>query len=290
MLEWGRPAWLHTRPVTNSGGDELMGKIVDLTGQRFGRLTVIRRGPNANRGKARWWCECSCGKSCVLVFSFSLRGGDTKSCGCLLGEAGRLRLQTHGRSKTPEHKTWLALRRRCNSPSDINYSRYGGRGIRVCERWMNSFENFLTDMGPRPSRQHSIDRLDVNGDYEPSNCTWSDPRQQARNKRNSLLVAHNGETLHINEWSERTGIRAGTLRERLLTLSWTPKRAFETPADFYRRGLSISYQGETLSLNAIARKEGVRSCSLYYHAIKKGIPVEDALKILKGSAKAKLAK
>jgi hypothetical protein len=272
--------------VINSDGDELMTGIVDLTGQRFGRLTVIRRGQNGSRGEVRWWCECSCGKSCVLVFGFSLRGGDTKSCTCLTRE----RFLSHGRSSSPEHKAWIALKQRCSNPKLSSYPYYGGRGIRVCERWMNSFENFLTDMGPRPSAEHSIDRLDVNGNYEPSNCIWSDPRQQARNKRNSLLVAHNGETLHINEWSERTGINPATLRKRLLTLSWTPKRAFETPAGPYRRGFSISYQGETLSLSAIARKEGVCNHSLYYHAITKGIPVEDALKILKGSAKAKPAK
>ncbi len=258
-------------------------------GQRFGRLTAICRGPSARSGDVRWWCECDCGRACVLSANSALHSSNTKSCGCLLGEAGRLKFQTHGRSKTPEYKAWLKLRERCNNPSDISYLRYGGRGIRVCESWASSFENFLADMGPRPSAEHSIDRLDADGNYEPSNCAWSDRTQQARNKRVSLFITHNGETLHAKEWAERTGLSYYTLRNRILKLKWSPQQALETPDCSYHKGLGISYQGKALSLSAIARQEGVSVGSLHYHAIKKGIPIEDALKILKSPAKAKPA-
>ncbi len=257
-----------------------MGRILDLTGQRYGRLTVIRRGPGGYRKQVCWWCECDCGKACKLVPSENLRLGKAKSCGCLA--------KPHGGHQTPEYQAWGKLRHRCNNPNARNYYLYGGRGIRVCDRWA-SFENFLADMGPRPSAEHSIDRLDVNGNYEPSNCAWRDRTQQARNKRNSLFITHNGETLHVREWAERTGIHTDTLRGRILKLKWSTDRAFSTPQHTYQRGLGISYQGETLSVSAIARREGVALSTLHHYITKKGIPIEDALKILKGSAKAKPA-
>ncbi len=184
---------------------------------------------------------------------------------------------------------WVGLKERCNNPNNPSYFNYGGRGICVCERWASSFENFLADMGPRPSAEHSIDRLDVDGNYEPGNCAWSDRTQQARNKRGSLFITHNGETLHAKEWAARAGLRYATLWQRIFKLKWSPRRALETPDCSYHKGLGISYQGKTLSLSAIARQEGVSIRSLHYRITKKGIPIEDALKILKGSAKAKPA-
>ncbi len=257
-----------------------MSRIIDLTGQRFGRLTVIRRGPSGTQRHARWWCECDCGKACSLAFSTNLLKGHTKSCGCLA--------KPHGGWRTPEYKAWGSLRHRCSNPNARNYYLYGGRGIRVCDRWA-SFENFLADMGPRPSSGHSIDRLDVNGNYEPGNCAWRTCSQQQRNKRNSLFITHNGETLHVREWAERTGIHTDTLRCRILKLKWSTDRAFSMPQHTYQRGLCISYQGETLSVSAIAKREGVVKQTLHKYITKKGIPVEDALKILKGLAKAKPA-
>lgn len=197
-------------------------------GDCFERLTVRHPGPRARNGEFQWWCECSCGRCCVLLAGSRLKSGKTRSCGCLHKEVAGNHWRRHGTSKTPEHKCWCAIRQRCQNPNDSAYSHYGGRGIRVCARWQ-VFENFLADMGLRPSPTHSIERLDVNGDYEPGNCLWAAPDIQARNKTTSLWINHNGERLHIKDWAVRTGIAYGTLRSRLICQGWSIERALTEP-------------------------------------------------------------
>jgi hypothetical protein len=114
----------------------------------------------------------------------------------------------------PEHWTWVAMRTRCNCPTYKDYAYYGGRGIRVCDRWQTSFENFLADMGPRPSSRHTLDRIDNNGNYEPGNCRWATWKEQSRNKRNSIYVEFEGERITVDELSHRTKIPVGTLHGR----------------------------------------------------------------------------
>jgi hypothetical protein len=115
--------------------------------------------------------------------------------------------------KTAEYRIWCAMRERCNSKNHVEYPRYGGRGVLICDRW-NSFENFLADMGERPSAEHSIDRIDVNGNYEPTNCRWASKSEQARNKRTSVLMTLNGETRHRLEWAERLNLSVNTIKRR----------------------------------------------------------------------------
>ena len=117
---------------------------------------------------------------------------------------------------------------RCDNSDDHSYADYGGRGIRVCQRWQ-SFDLFLSDMGPRPGPGYSIERVDVNGDYTPDNCIWATKSEQARNKRNSIWIEFNGERLHIKEWAERTGIRRATLRYRYIKKGWSAERTLTTP-------------------------------------------------------------
>lgn len=119
----------------------------------------------------------------------------------------------HKWSHTPEHMAWKNLRRRCNTPTSGCFDRYGGRGIKVCERW-NDFRNFLADMGPRPSPQHSVERIDNDGNYEPSNCRWATPVEQARNKCTSALISYKGSTRTLVEWCEVLQLRYGTIKER----------------------------------------------------------------------------
>ncbi len=183
-----------------------MSKLIDLTGQTFGRLKVIRRVENNNRNQARWLCLCICG-DIAQPMGFSLRGGYTKSCGCLRRECssvvGRITGPMNGRKsaskrirhghtwhggRTATYMSWQCMIQRCTNPNNKRWNCYGGRGIRICERWLHSFENFLAEMGERPEGK-TLDRYpDNNGNYEPSNCRWATRKQQMRNRRTAAEI------------------------------------------------------------------------------------------------------
>lgn len=151
------------------------------SGEKYNQLILIK-----NTGKKKiscyvWLCLCDCGKYKEIV-GYKVKNGDTKSCGCAKIKAGKNRA-THGMYKSREYHIWQKIKKRCYVKNEINYGRYGGRGIKVCKRWLNSFENFLKDMGPMPSDLHSIERIDNDGDYDPSNCMWQTAQKQARNRR-----------------------------------------------------------------------------------------------------------
>jgi hypothetical protein len=188
-----------------------MGDVrIDMVGQRYGRLVVTAYHSTVNNKKAYWLCNCDCGQTTV-VHGTKLRSGHTKSCGCLNREQLHRGLyRTHGMRHSPEYAVWRAMHRRANT---VSFNYYGARGITVCEDWHN-FANFYTDMGPRPSAQYSIDRIDNDGNYEPTNCVWALRKQQARNTRLTRSLTWNGQTLPIAEWAERLSINYQTLYKR----------------------------------------------------------------------------
>lgn len=191
-----------------------MREAADLSGEKFGRLTVSFRLPNSSYGAVMWMCKCDCGNSHVASGK-NLKWGNVKSCKCLARDLSSVRERTHGMSFSPEFKSWSSMKDRCLRKTNHNYHNYGARGITVCDRWINSFENFYKDMGERPAGK-TLDRFPNNsGNYEPGNCRWATPSEQLSNTRNSVIYSANGITDCLSGWARRIGIHKKTLRIRI---------------------------------------------------------------------------
>jgi hypothetical protein len=219
----------------------------DLAGQRFGLLVAetrvpARTPPPGQKTKWAWLCRCDCGRSTVVVHA-NLKNGHTTSCGCVKRQAGFTSNLKHGcarhSGKSPEYASWTHMKTRCLNPNHEHFESYGGRGIRVCERWLNSFEDFLKDMGTKPSGRHEIERRDVNADYEPANCYWATRTEQVRNRRNTLRATLDGETRSLAEWCERIGTPLRVVHERLSN-GWDLETAIRTPKGARRVRLRAS--------------------------------------------------
>ena len=199
-------------------------RFIDISGQRFGRLVALERvgrtlAPNGTR-QSMWKCRCDCGNETVVKY-IALTSGNTRSCGCWEEENRHTNMQKsiEQRRKSasisfmgnleahPLYRTWKSMLMRCNNPNVKGYKHYGGRGIKVCDRWSGhlGFENFVNDMGERPTPEHTLDRVDYNGDYEPSNCRWATHEAQCNNKRNNSYVVLNGEEITCAQLCKRYG-------------------------------------------------------------------------------------
>lgn len=205
----------------------------DMTDQVFGRLTVIARAEDRqDKGRRRvcWLCKCQCGTEHIAKGE-DLRSGRTTSCGCfhreMVGELGK-RLGptrgTHRMSYSAECNCWKHMIQRCTNPKNERWDRYGARGIQVCERWLK-FENFLEDMGRQPFRGATIERKNNNGNYEPGNCKWATRAEQSRNKRDTVMITHDGKTMCLADWAIELGLNYNTLHNRIRVAGWPIERA-----------------------------------------------------------------
>lgn len=206
-----------------------MGKFIDLTGQRFGRLTVIERACPENKRRVYWVCRCDCGNYSVVAGD-GLKSGGTKSCGCLekenLERIGKM--SKHGMSKSKLHRVWRTMKSRCYNTRNEKYNRYGGRGITVCGEWLEfepfmqwAFENGYAD-------GLTIERIDNDKPYCPENCRWATNKEQANNKSTSHFLTYNGETHTIAEWAEIVGMKRDTLKRRIY-YGWSIEKALTEP-------------------------------------------------------------
>lgn len=205
----------------------------NLIGERFGRLAVISDlgvRQYRNRRDATVRCRCDCGTE-LAVRLYSLRGGVTKSCGCLRLERSRC---AGGHYAESEHLSWRLMIGRCCDKNNIGYPRYGGRGITVCDRW-RLFENFREDMGPKPTPKHTLERTDNNGNYEPGNCRWATKGEQSRNTSANRWITHDGLTMLLKDWATRHGLSIGALWGRL-ERKWPMDEALSVPTGGRRAG------------------------------------------------------
>lgn len=209
-----------------------MGILIDITGKKFGRWSVIRIDSKSTRPK-KFICKCDCGNFKSVSGKY-LRDGISKSCGCLMRELISKRNFKHGharnrsKSVTAIYRTWASMIQRCCSKEADQYHNYGGRGITVCERWL-VFKNFLADMGERPNGK-TIDRKDVNGNYCRDNCRWATSKEQGRNKRNTIKIELNGVVKSIEEWAEgAAGNITGSLIRQRIGYGWSFYDALTIP-------------------------------------------------------------
>lgn len=259
-----------------------MSARIDLVGQRFGKWTVLERDTNHPAKKSYWICICDCGTR-KSVKGESLRRGLSTCCRCVYVKNGIQRTQTkHGKAGTKEYRTWSNIKKRVYKTTDQDYPRYGGRGIKMCERW-NDFRNFYADMGDAPSPSHSIDRIDNDGDYSPENCRWATPSQQTRNSTKARMVTFNGETKSVTDWAEEYGLPPKLLMKRLYrgdsfenAVAKPITNSLKERANNMKSNRRVFYNGEDLTVTQFAEKYKVSRFKIY-HRLDRGWSVEEAL-------------
>lgn len=205
-----------------------MKTITDITGNKYGRLTVLSfAGYNNHKTpKPQWECQCECGEV-VVIAGYHLKNGNTSSCGCLRKETAKERATYHGMKGSRTYQVWQGMKARTTNPNNSHYSAYGGRGIKVCQKWFDSFEAFLSDMGEAPDGM-SIDRINNDGNYEPSNCRWATSKQQCRNNSRNVWIEANGVRKCLKDWADELGCTSHAIQKRI-NRGWSESDAVTIP-------------------------------------------------------------
>lgn len=244
-------------PTTLTGFYIMGPQRIDLTGNRYGRLVVLGYShQNKNTLSLYYWnCQCDCGNK-KLVSSICLKNGTTKSCGCILREFNNTKI-VHGLciggSFPLEMNSWAQMKQRCYNEKCLAFKNYGGRGIKVCERWLNSFSNFIEDMGVKPTLNHSLDRFpDINGDYEPGNCRWATRQEQSVGKRKTVWIEYNGKKYYQSSFCKLFGVARTSLVNRLRN-GWT----LEQIVEHYKHPFSKHTENEIYAIRKM-RMGGVK--------------------------------
>jgi hypothetical protein len=263
-------------------------KYKDLTGQKFGRLTVVKYAGRDNQRMALWECMCECGNR-IVTRGTSLRYGSSKSCGCLRLEKVRDANTIHGLSgnhtfKPRLYRIWQNMKQRCYNSKAGKYHIYGGKGIKVCDEWLNDyliFHKWAIANGYKNNL--TLDRINNNGDYCPENCRWATYKQQARNTAQNRLITFHGKTKTLQDWANELGFKYKTLSSRLLDYGWSIEKAFTTPIGKHMKR-KIAYGGEVRSLSEWAKKLGINYKILHKRIYLQGWSVEKAFNQLKKGA------
>lgn len=250
-----------------------MSQRIDLTWKIFGKLTVLEYAYTKNN-KAYWKCRCDCGNFCDVPAQ-TLLNGTVTSCGCNRKEAMKKVAFKHGLRDTRLYQIWCNMKSRCYNENSNRYERYGGRGITICDEWLNDPQAFYDwAMSHGYDDTLSIDRIDNDGNYEPSNCRWISNKEQSNNRSSNHLITYEGKTMNMTQWSEYLGIPRKTLSDRLAS-GWSVEKAFTTKSKKHAPA-EIEYNGEKHSYAEWSRITGIPADTLA-NRIKKGMSPEQAL-------------
>lgn len=253
-----------------------MGSFIDITGNKYGRLTVLYRNGRNSCGKIVWHCKCECGNETDVITSV-LKSGQSKSCGCYSLECSRKRMTKHGMSETRVYKIWKDMIQRCTNKNNKNYEDYGGRGIKVCDEWLDflNFYEWATINGYEDGL--TLDRINTDNSYCPENCRWVDMFVQANNKRTTVMIEAAGITRSLHNWARIVGINPMTLYNRI-ELGFSPEEALFTPVGCDRNMCSklIEFNKELHTIDVWSKILGINKATLKYR-LKNGWSVERAL-------------